>query len=811
LTQTTISLGYVDAPTEEFANGETQIWKITHNGVDAHPIHFHLMNVQVINRVGWDNFISPPEANELGWKETVKMSPLEDVIVAVHAKKPPLPGFGVPASYRLLDPSQPEGAMTGFTQIDAITGLPATMVNAYQDFGWEYVWHCHILGHEENDFMRPIIFHSMDVTPPAPAIGSAVADLATGNVKVTWVDPTPGSYVDAVTGKTVVPSLDDPTSEIGFRVERSAIGSNGQPVAFSAVGTVNTLPGNAGSTVSVNALANSTSYVDTAVPAGLLAYRVVAANAAGESAASAWTPVVSPPLAPTGLVSTAHTATTAAFSWTDNSTNEGSFLLSGTSATAAAASVSLPSHLNTGATTGSATGLLANTAYSFTVSAVSAVGSSVSNAVAVTTAPVAASALAASSVLAGATSTVNLSWANANPNLGTLTSVVVSGTVGGVAIAPVTLTGAAITASGATSLTGLAQNAAYSLTVTVNGAGGSAASTAATGTTAAAAAPVLAAATGATAQLIAGPITAASFAVNFVDASVGETGYQTQICFGSATQCIATSAVNATAYPGTTATANRWYPVPAGNVAYTAAAGATGAASVLVSGLAVQTATPRYYIRVAALNGATVGPVSNIATAINLTATPTAPTLVSAVSTGAGTATVSWTDNANNNASNTVQVRATGSVAAITLANGGTRYTAAPTVTISAPAAGGVQATAHAVATPVVGTTGGVVSIVIDNAGSGYTARPTVTVAGGTRTGGTAASGTGTATSSLGGNLWVSVYANVTAATALGNVGSVTATGLTSGTAYQFQVQAVGITAVASTFATTGTGVVLVK
>jgi len=24
------------------------------------------------------------------------------------------------------------------------------------NFGHEYVWHCHILGHEENDMMRPL-------------------------------------------------------------------------------------------------------------------------------------------------------------------------------------------------------------------------------------------------------------------------------------------------------------------------------------------------------------------------------------------------------------------------------------------------------------------------------------------------------------------------------------------------------------------------------------------------------------------------------------------------------------------------------
>jgi len=33
--------GYVDPPTEIFKDGEVQFWKITHNGVDTHFIHFH--------------------------------------------------------------------------------------------------------------------------------------------------------------------------------------------------------------------------------------------------------------------------------------------------------------------------------------------------------------------------------------------------------------------------------------------------------------------------------------------------------------------------------------------------------------------------------------------------------------------------------------------------------------------------------------------------------------------------------------------------------------------------------------------------
>ena len=90
----------------------TQIWKITHNGVDTHPIHFHLYDVQVINRVTWDNIIIPPDPNELGWKDTVRVSPLEDTIVALRPIIPKLP-FEVPNSIRPLNPMMPDAATTG--------------------------------------------------------------------------------------------------------------------------------------------------------------------------------------------------------------------------------------------------------------------------------------------------------------------------------------------------------------------------------------------------------------------------------------------------------------------------------------------------------------------------------------------------------------------------------------------------------------------------------------------------------------------------------------------------------------------------
>jgi hypothetical protein len=154
-TQTTIPYGYIDPPTETISMGTPQIWKITHNGVDTHAIHFHLFNVQVINRVGWDGMVKPPDPNELGWKETVRMNPLEDVIVVFRPEAPWLP-FSITNSVRPLDPTSRIGSTAGFMGIDP-SGNPVTVINVMTDFGWEYAWHCHLLGHEENDMMRPIV------------------------------------------------------------------------------------------------------------------------------------------------------------------------------------------------------------------------------------------------------------------------------------------------------------------------------------------------------------------------------------------------------------------------------------------------------------------------------------------------------------------------------------------------------------------------------------------------------------------------------------------------------------------------------
>ncbi len=290
LTQTTIPVGYVDPPTEQIADGETQFWKVTHNGVDTHVVHFHLFNVQVVNRVGWDGTVVALDPAEFGWKETVKMNPLEDVYVAVKPKTPKAP-FGVPQSVRALDPTQPLGVSTGFSQLDPTTGLATTVVNEMHNFDWEYIWHCHILGHEENDFMRVISFNFGAVVP------DAVSGIAfnPGTQTVTWTDPTPAGGVDAFG----VATPGNKKNELGFLVQRSDDGGRTwNSNIVNGVWTTPTLPAtipqsaaqttqNPGNAMPTVAAANSTSWTDLVAPVGTTEYRVVAFNSSGYSVASA--------------------------------------------------------------------------------------------------------------------------------------------------------------------------------------------------------------------------------------------------------------------------------------------------------------------------------------------------------------------------------------------------------------------------------------------------------------------------------------------------------------------------------------------
>ncbi len=113
-----------DSPTTETpVLNETEIWEIYNFTEDAHPIHLHQTMFQVMNRQA----------------------------LASDAEGVPL----VPA--RLAGtPLPPEAWETGFK--DTIIAYPGqvTRLKAIFDIPGQFVWHCHIVEHEDNEMMRPL-------------------------------------------------------------------------------------------------------------------------------------------------------------------------------------------------------------------------------------------------------------------------------------------------------------------------------------------------------------------------------------------------------------------------------------------------------------------------------------------------------------------------------------------------------------------------------------------------------------------------------------------------------------------------------
>jgi FtsP/CotA-like multicopper oxidase with cupredoxin domain len=97
-----------DPITENPALGATEVWEIYNFTEDAHPIHIHEVQFQVMNRQPFEGIERAPESWETGFKDTVIAYPEE-----------------------------------------------ITRVKALFDLAGLYVWHCHIVEHEDNEMMRP--------------------------------------------------------------------------------------------------------------------------------------------------------------------------------------------------------------------------------------------------------------------------------------------------------------------------------------------------------------------------------------------------------------------------------------------------------------------------------------------------------------------------------------------------------------------------------------------------------------------------------------------------------------------------------
>ena len=118
-----VPLGWADPTTENAGVGATEIWEIYNFTADAHPIHIHLVQFQVVDR---QELVLDDDGDTLQ------------------------PAELVPGSERDPEPSE-----TGFK--DTVISYPGevTRVKARFDLEGLFVWHCHILEHEDNEMMRP--------------------------------------------------------------------------------------------------------------------------------------------------------------------------------------------------------------------------------------------------------------------------------------------------------------------------------------------------------------------------------------------------------------------------------------------------------------------------------------------------------------------------------------------------------------------------------------------------------------------------------------------------------------------------------
>jgi FtsP/CotA-like multicopper oxidase with cupredoxin domain len=132
----TVEKLWMDAVTENPDVGNTEVWEFYNTTADAHPMHIHEVAFEVVNRQGL-------VLDEEG--EVVQPIQLDGDIML------------------------PESWETGFK--DTVTALPGQVTRVRMHFTnpGQFVWHCHIVEHEDNEMMRPYRIGPAQSGQPDPA------------------------------------------------------------------------------------------------------------------------------------------------------------------------------------------------------------------------------------------------------------------------------------------------------------------------------------------------------------------------------------------------------------------------------------------------------------------------------------------------------------------------------------------------------------------------------------------------------------------------------------------------------------------
>jgi spore coat protein A, manganese oxidase len=125
-----INAPWMDPVTETPRAGSIEVWRIINTTGDVHPIHVHLVQFQILDRQAFDTTAYPAALMFTGPR-----------------KQPPANERGAAKDMVQAFPGE-------VTRLIAKFDLP-TGTRAKRGDKFRYVFHCHILEHEDNDMMRP--------------------------------------------------------------------------------------------------------------------------------------------------------------------------------------------------------------------------------------------------------------------------------------------------------------------------------------------------------------------------------------------------------------------------------------------------------------------------------------------------------------------------------------------------------------------------------------------------------------------------------------------------------------------------------
>lgn len=133
---------HFDAPVKELPRlGESEVWSLINLTQDTHPIHIHLVEFVVVERRAFKS------GGVDQYKTDRSQGALKPLSFYLEADPMPIP----------LEEQGPKD--TALARINTVTRVAMR----WAGFPGDYVFHCHVLNHEDNDMMRP-----MRVLPPKP-------------------------------------------------------------------------------------------------------------------------------------------------------------------------------------------------------------------------------------------------------------------------------------------------------------------------------------------------------------------------------------------------------------------------------------------------------------------------------------------------------------------------------------------------------------------------------------------------------------------------------------------------------------------